>query len=505
MKDFLVTSGESPADSSLEAIKPTSASLVLNGGLPFSSLGLQPTERLVHVEVCLQPFCVESSSVVESHVVQFIRELGPRQIPTMLNNCENFCSMVTSQAIDPQTIECLQTCVNNINILLNESDVKDGFDASRSVDLRTATLVVHVFQMVTGDEALPVQEILEFGSETVNAGTVWLLPSMAMHGLWESLIFDTDIKSDLLEYAQTALLFAEKQIAASIIAWNRVVLLYGPPGTGKTSLCHALANKLAILARMFDAIKEYLDSSDHLVCLLVDEVESLTAMRNTAMSGVEPSDAIRVVNAVLTQIDQIKRFPNVLILATSNVTGVIDPAFLDRADVRLYIGPPSAPAIYTIYRSCLAELIRVGLIQDENNLLSYQALATMQFTENKINATSIYLWKLAQRSVGLNGRTLRKLPLLAHAFHLKKVSPRTHSSSFGARVHSASTEQRTDRSPLKSISPENTTQLTPNGHVSLQTFMQALLRAVDAQFADMKSLEKASNLTRLLEHHAMKS
>ena len=48
------------------------------------------------------------------------------------------------------------------------------------------------------------------------------------------------------------------------------------------------------------------------------------------MMGSEPSDAIRVVNSLLTQIDQIKRFPNVIILTTSNVTGAIDLAFVDR-------------------------------------------------------------------------------------------------------------------------------------------------------------------------------
>lgn len=37
------------------------------------------------------------------------------------------------------------------------------------------------------------------------------------------------------------------------------------------------------------------------------QVESLTAARNACRAGAEPSDAIRVVNAVLTQIDQIKR------------------------------------------------------------------------------------------------------------------------------------------------------------------------------------------------------
>ena len=66
-------------------------------------------------------------------------------------------------------------------------------------------------------------------------------------------------------------------------------------------------------------------------CLyLIFQVESLTAARTAAISGAEPSDAIRVVNALLTQIDQIRRYPNVIVLTTSNVTGAIDLAFVDR-------------------------------------------------------------------------------------------------------------------------------------------------------------------------------
>lgn len=75
--------------------------------------------------------------------------------------------------------------------------------------------------------------------------------------------------------------------------------------------------------------------------------------------GNEPSDSIRVVNAVLTQVDQIKRFPNVLILATSNMTETIDIAFVDRADIKQYLGIPSVPAIYKIYYSCIQELFKV--------------------------------------------------------------------------------------------------------------------------------------------------
>lgn len=77
------------------------------------------------------------------------------------------------------------------------------------------------------------------------------------------------------------------------------------------------------------------------------------------ISGNEPSDAIRVVNAVLTQIDRIKRYPNVLILTTSNITDSIDLAFIDRADIKQYLGLPSATAIYKVYHSCIEELVKV--------------------------------------------------------------------------------------------------------------------------------------------------
>lgn len=54
-----------------------------------------------------------------------------------------------------------------------------------------------------------------------------------------------------------------------------------------------------------------------------DEVESLTAARSAAASGTEPSDALRVVNALLTQLDKLKHRKNVLIMTTSNISEAI--------------------------------------------------------------------------------------------------------------------------------------------------------------------------------------
>ena len=60
-------------------------------------------------------------------------------------------------------------------------------------------------------------------------------------------------------------------------------------------------------------------------------------------------------------------------LTTSNITGAIDLAFIDRADIKAYIGPPSAAARYEMLRSCVAELTRVGII-DAPLLLPWREL-----------------------------------------------------------------------------------------------------------------------------------
>lgn len=49
------------------------------------------------------------------------------------------------------------------------------------------------------------------------------------------------------------------------------------------------------------------------MCVLIDEVESLTAARRAAVAGSEPADAVRAVNALLTQLDALKRRPNILV------------------------------------------------------------------------------------------------------------------------------------------------------------------------------------------------
>ena len=187
------------------------------------------------------------------------------------------------------------------------------------------------------------------------------------------------------------------------------------------------------LSRFFDEILRV--SSDPLtfILILIDEIESLSLCRSSSMSSNEPSDMLRVVNTLLTQIDRLKAFSNILILTTSNLIEMMDQAMIDRTDLLLFIGPPSIKTIFHIYRACLQELIEKNLIQHSQ----YQSEDCQD-----------HLWRLAKSSQGLSGRTLRKLPMIAFS-HIQQSDQFISLEQLLQAIHQQLQEQKTTHNYLQ--------------------------------------------------------
>ncbi|KAI5296182.1 hypothetical protein KEM52_005298 [Ascosphaera acerosa] len=273
------------------------------------------------------------------------------------------------------------------------------------------------------------QEFTEFEARITD------LPSVDLNGLWESLMFDGPLATDLLKALSRIVLLSCKKMDSWMVNWNKIALFYGPPGTGKTSLCRALAQKLSIrLSRCFPSAKlveisapslgsKFFGESSKLVTTLadsvetlaeeeqemlimvfIDEIETLAAKREHTLAGQDPFDA--------------------------------DPAFIDRVDIKQFVPQPSARVVYEIYRSCLTSLAASACIEGasfsivkadhEASDSPLQCAAVATPTLELPTWADMLLWyqifptaaptrlaSIARKSVGLSARTLRRLPALA--------------------------------------------------------------------------------------------
>ncbi|KAG7207905.1 hypothetical protein KM043_009496 [Ampulex compressa] len=385
---------------------------------------------MLHVEICQKENSTLSKNEIEKMVHDEMSTLKVVQL----------CTVVYSPCF---SYDLLKNHVESILYSCTHTE-------KTHVEVHGMEIKFYVYRLTQEEAAM---ETIQNDTEELPASSHWILPSLEFHYLWESLYYDSNIKEDLLNFVETAMTFSDHNVNSNIISWNKVVLLHGPPGTGKTSMCKALAQKIAIrfgnrfthgelieinshslfskwfsesgklVMKLFNDIKNKLECSSGLVCILIDEIESLAHMRRSCTNGTEPTDSIRVVNALLTQLDQIKRYPNVLILTTSNMTEAVDMAFVDRADIRQYIGHPTEQAIYKIYCSCLTELMRADLLEHEE-LHEHSYLKMLGYEENSSTKNSLKLLELSRESMGLSGRTLRKIPFLAHALYLRSKKVR---------------------------------------------------------------------------------
>lgn len=162
-------------------------------------------------------------------------------------------------------------------------------------------------------------------ADEIQTTRILALPNVALHDEWNSLVYDDALAATLLRcLVRMVSIMSSPDLNLSKFNWNRLCLLHGPPGGGKSTLCRALAQKLSIRLRnvfpsaglveistnsmlskwfgesgklvseAFERVHGIAQNRQMLVCVVIDEIESIAGSRQKSTAGKECQDSLRV-------------------------------------------------------------------------------------------------------------------------------------------------------------------------------------------------------------------
>ena len=132
--------------------------------------------------------------------------------------------------IDLSFLSSKELCVPGVDQIVKARVTPDDDDVwCTSADSFSSDcpFVVHMFELNREDSSIEEIEPSGGGDEWTACCDSLELPHASLEGLWENLIYGPNIKLQLLNQAESAILFGDKKVSTNIVHLNRIFLLHG--------------------------------------------------------------------------------------------------------------------------------------------------------------------------------------------------------------------------------------------------------------------------------------